>query len=182
MCELLFVIAYACKNHLAVGTYEEVAGDVVRGEQMIDLLVGVEACGEAVAVVGHKLLYGFAGFAARYGNHLKGLAGKAVDDFGLHVGKLFAAGRTPRSPEVYQHDIAIELREGDRRAVEHSDRKVGSLHTLLDEGRLFDFGSLVIFVNSIYLLCFRRIGALFAKIAAARGEQENNRKYSRNSH
>ena len=52
---------------------------------------------------------------------------KAIDDLGLHLLHLFPAGRAPRGEEGKQHHVALQVGQGDRCVVEHSDREVRGL-------------------------------------------------------
>ena len=154
----MFVVAHRGQHDLALAVDHEVPRDVVRSVAVVDGACGVESHREGVARLFAERLHGLAFLAARYGQEDELLAGEAVDDVRLHAGQLLPAGRTPRGPEVEQHDFALQVAERHGAAVDHLDREVRSR------------------VSGLYERCRFgvRLGALLGVAVAARGQQQDD--------
>ena len=94
--------------------------------------------GECDSQLAAELLNGLLRFASIDWKEAKFPVSKAIDDLGLHLLHLFPAGRAPRGEEGKQHHVALQVGQGDRCVVEHSDREVRGLLSDADErGFLF---------------------------------------------
>lgn len=94
----------------------------------------------AIPRLAAELLNGLLRFASIDWKEAKFPVSKAIDDLGLHLLHLFPAGRAPRGEEGKQHHVALQVGQGDRCVVEHSDREVRGLLSDADERGFLSVG------------------------------------------